>query len=71
MVDFICNSCGGFASTAKNDTQIIMINTQRLSKIIQERESKMVQNHLLSLYQGMTQNQRSELKEFVNKIKNG
>lgn len=44
-----------------------MISAKRLSKIIQERESKIVQNHLLELYSCLTPEQRTEIREMLNK----
>lgn len=46
-----------------------MISSKRLSKIIQERESKKVENHLLALYSRMNENQRSEIREMLKEYK--
>lgn len=46
-----------------------MINAQRLSKIIQEKESIKTQNYLLSLYSKLTPEQRSVIRKDLEKLK--
>lgn len=45
-----------------------MISPKRLSKIIQEKESKIAENYLMYLYEQMTDEQRKETKDFLKKI---
>lgn len=46
-----------------------MISPKRLSKIIQERESKRVENYLLGIYSRMSESERNEIREMLKKYK--
>ena len=45
------------------------MNSQRLSKIIQERETQKVQNYLLELYNKLSSGQRNIIRHDMGKIK--
>lgn len=45
------------------------MNTQKLSKIIQNKKSKWVENYLLAVYDYLTPSQRKEIKKDLERIK--
>lgn len=47
-----------------------MINSKRLSKIIQTRENQKIKNHLIDLYARLSDNQKSAINRDMQTIKN-
>ncbi len=47
-----------------------MINNQRLSRYITSREVKKAQNSLLGMYDSLSEKQRQEIREMLEKNKN-